>query len=258
MWSLHLAAAGHRVTVLRMSISDYRYFEVIGWFVFFCCSSCCSPSGQRYWRKGCRVVNTACPTMEKYWGFWAKWKCFFSDVDLPLSNSGTAACTPTHCMSTSAVLFCSQNRRSLEKSNTGLSLSAWSATNTSFTISSQCKYGTECSTVCDIQALFMLYPASLIRMHGLRKSEMDIICFFGMSSKQEFGTCWRFSGFIWYYSVQLSISQVSKIVFPSLDLAFFCPCFHLSAFFFVQWCNLLSDEWTLFSSSINDHNKWMG
>lgn len=35
MWSLHLAAAGHRVTVLRMSISDYRYFEVIGWFGFF-------------------------------------------------------------------------------------------------------------------------------------------------------------------------------------------------------------------------------
>lgn len=157
VWSLHLPAASHRVSMPRMSISDYRYFEVMG---FFFCSSCCSPSSQRYWRKGYGAVNTACPTMEKYWGFWAKWKCFFSDVDLPLSNSGTAACTPTHCTSTSAVLFCSQNRRSLQKGNTGLSLRVWSANNTSFTIFSQCKYRTESSTACDIQALFILYPAS--------------------------------------------------------------------------------------------------
>lgn len=41
----------------------------------------------------------------------------------------------------------------------------------------------------------------------------------------------KFSKCIWDYTVQLSISYVSRIISPSLDLAFSYPYFDLNAFF---------------------------
>jgi len=37
---------------------------------------------------------------------------------------------------------------------------------------------------------------------------------------------------MWGYAMQLLIGQVSRIIFPSLDLAFFYPYFDLSGFGF--------------------------
>lgn len=156
MRSLHLTLS-HKVSMLWISISES--VDSLRLWGFFC-SSCCSLWGQRYWRKGCRAANITSPTVEKYWGFWAKWKCFFSYVDLPLSNSSTAACTPTHGTSTSVQeLYRSQNIRSLKQSNISLSLSTCSATNSSFAIFSHRKYGTDTSMACNSWGSFCTVPS---------------------------------------------------------------------------------------------------
>lgn len=189
---------------------------------FFFCSSCCNPWGRRYWRKGCRAVNITCPTVEKCWGFWAKWKCFFSSVDLPVSNTGTALCTPTRCTSTSVQqLHCSQNIRSLKKSNISLSLSTCPAPNILFTIFSLCKYGTDTSTCVINYSGSLYYPRHhFSECTGCRKLKWSLPAFLACHQNKSL-ECAESSVGSYGITVQLSISQVSKIIFPSLDLAFF-------------------------------------
>lgn len=60
--------------------------------------------------------------------------------------------------------------------------------------------------------------------------------------------------------MQLSISQVSRIIFAFLDHAFFYPYFDLNAFFFFFWnddaISLVMNKFCLISHSVIAANDW--